>query len=148
MIQTIYQIGFFAFFLFSVENTRLLALVSLSYLPAYFFYVRWLGIFSLKWQLPAQKAMIEQYTVLVEILLNIPTIKAFNGYKAASLSFLAQVTQARHRVFQTLFHFFRIPDQSRCPHRNLHENHKSSCGSVAQHRDGRVPNRNDVSGCE
>ena len=145
MIQTIYQIGFFAFFLFSSENTRLLALVSLSYLPAYFIYVRWLGMFSLKWQLPAQKAMIDQYTVLVEILLNIPTIKAFNGYKAASLSFLAQVSEAWHRVCENAFNCCCISDQSRCPHRNLYENYKSSCSSVAQHRDGRVPNRNDVS---
>jgi hypothetical protein len=45
-----------------------------------------------------QKAMIDQYTVLVEILVNIPTIKAFNGYKAASLSFLAQVLPLHLRV--------------------------------------------------
>jgi hypothetical protein len=108
MIQTIYQSFFFAFYLFQPENTRFLALVTLSYLPAYFYYVRWAGLFSLKWQLPMQKAMIDQYTVLVEILINIPTIKAFNGYKAASLSFLAQVLQARcHAVVNRLTRSYR-----------------------------------------
>jgi hypothetical protein len=99
MIQTVYQSLFFAFYLFQPDNTRFLALVSLSYLPVYFCYVRWAGLFALKWQLPMQKAMIDQYTSLVEVLINIPTIKAFNGYKAASLSFLAQVLRLRWYVF-------------------------------------------------
>ena len=98
MLQTIFLIGFCANYLFGPENTRVLAVISLSYLPFYFYYVRWQGSFSLKWQLPAQKALIDTYTVLVEVLINIPTIKAFNGYKAASLSFLAQVSEP-HRFF-------------------------------------------------
>jgi hypothetical protein len=113
MLQTVFLIGFCSNYLFGPENTRLLALISLSYLPVYFYYVRWQGIFSLKWQLPAQKALIDTYTVLVEILLNIPTIKAFNGYKAASLSFLAQVSES-HRFFDACHTFsFQINRQAR-----------------------------------
>jgi hypothetical protein len=57
----------------------------------YFIYTKLIGAFELKWQLPSQKAMIDEYSALAEVLLNVPTIKAFNGYKAASQSFVAQV---------------------------------------------------------
>jgi hypothetical protein len=108
MTQTLFQIGFFGFYLFGDENTQLLSVVALSYLPAYFIYVRWSSKFTLYWQLPSQKALIDQYTVLIEILTNIPTIKAFNGYKAASLSFLAQVDQTFcHIAFNALILSFR-----------------------------------------
>jgi hypothetical protein len=53
------------------------------------------GEFALKWQLPMQKASIDEYQVLAEILENVPTIKAFNGAKVASQSFVAQVSVMR-----------------------------------------------------
>jgi hypothetical protein len=52
--------------------------------------MEWVGKFWLKWQLPLQKAMMDMYSVLAENLQNVPTIKAFNGYKVASQSFVAQ----------------------------------------------------------
>jgi ABC-type multidrug transport system fused ATPase/permease subunit len=91
MIQTFGNIGFFGYYLFSVEEFRILSLFYLMYLPIYFLYVEWSGRFWLKWQLPSQKAMIDMYSVLAENLMNVPMIKAFNGYKAASQSFVAQV---------------------------------------------------------
>ena len=42
-----------------------------------------------------QKASIDEYQVLAEVLENVPTIKAFNGAKVASQSFVAQVSVMR-----------------------------------------------------
>ena len=91
MVQTLVTLGFYGFYLFSQANTRFLSIIALSYLPLYFLYTKLMGNFELKWQLPSQKAMIDEYSALAEVLLNVPTIKAFNGYKSASQSFVAQV---------------------------------------------------------
>ncbi len=89
------MLGFSAFYLFSEPLFLLLVPFDMLYLPLYFVYVEWSNKFALKWQLPQQKTMIELYSVLAENLQNIPTIKAFNGYKAASQSFVAQVQEPR-----------------------------------------------------
>ena len=86
-------LGFSAFYLFSEPLFLILVPFDMLYLPLYFVYVEWANKFALKWQLPQQRTMIELYSVLAENLQNIPTIKAFNGYKAASQSFVAQVQQ-------------------------------------------------------
>ena len=91
MVQSFVTLGFSGYYLFSQPNTRYLSIIALSYLPLYFVYTKLIGAFELKWQLPSQKAMIDEYSALAEVLLNVPTIKAFNGYKAASQSFVAQV---------------------------------------------------------
>ncbi len=81
----------FSYYLFSDSQFAILSLFGLMYLPFFFLYAEWSGKFWLKWQLPLQKAMIDMYSVLAEHLQNIPTIKAFNGYKVASQSLVAQV---------------------------------------------------------
>ncbi len=90
MIQTFFKMAFFGYYLFKEEQFAILAGFSFLYLPIYFYYVEWSGAFWLKWQLPMQKAMMDMYSVLAEQLQNVPTIKAFNGYKVASQSFVAQ----------------------------------------------------------
>ncbi len=95
------MIGFSAFYLFSEPLFLILVPFDMLYLPLYFIYVEWANRFALKWQLPQQKTIIELYTVLAEQLQNIPTIKAFNGYKVASQSFVAQV-RARCIVFDSV----------------------------------------------
>jgi ABC-type multidrug transport system fused ATPase/permease subunit len=84
-----------AYFLFSQTGVTALALVGFSYLPIYFIYSKLIGEVALKWQLPMQKASIDEYQVLAEVLENVPTIKAFNGAKVASQSFVAQVSVMR-----------------------------------------------------
>lgn len=91
MLSTVIRMAFFGFYLFSNAQFAFLSLFSFIYLPVYFVYVEWSGNFWLKWQLPRQKASMDMYSVLAEQLQNIPTIKAFNGYKVASQSFVAQV---------------------------------------------------------
>jgi hypothetical protein len=101
MTQTFFKMAFFGYYLFKEEQYAILAGFSFLYLPIYFYYVEWSGAFWLKWQLPMQKAMMDMYSVLAEQLQNVPTIKAFNGYKAASQSFVAQV-----RLFFFFLFFF------------------------------------------
>ena len=91
----VYTFVMSAYFLFSQTGVTALALVGFSYLPIYFIYTKMSGEFALKWQLPMQKASIDEYQVLAEILENVPTIKAFNGAKVASQSFVAQVSVMR-----------------------------------------------------
>jgi hypothetical protein len=91
ILQTVGKLGMFSYYLFSNDQFAILSLFGLLYLPFFFWYAEWSGKFWLKWQLPVQKAMIEMYSVLAEHLQNIPTIKAFNGYKVASQSLVAQV---------------------------------------------------------
>jgi ABC-type multidrug transport system fused ATPase/permease subunit len=91
MITTFGKLGMFSYYLFSASQFAILSLFGLLYLPFFFLYAEWSGKFWLKWQLPLQKSMIEIYSVLAEHLQNIPTIKAFNGYKVASQSLVAQV---------------------------------------------------------
>jgi ABC-type multidrug transport system fused ATPase/permease subunit len=91
ILQTVGKLGMFSYYLFSNDQFAILSLFGLMYLPFFFWYAEWSGKFWLKWQLPLQKAMIEMYSVLAEHLQNIPTIKAFNGYKVASQSLVAQV---------------------------------------------------------
>jgi ABC-type multidrug transport system fused ATPase/permease subunit len=93
MLTTLFKMGFFGFYLFENSQFAFLSLFGFIYLPVYFLYVEWSGNFWLKWQLPRQKANMDMYSVLAEQLQNIPTIKAFNGYKVASQSFVAQVPQ-------------------------------------------------------
>ncbi len=97
------MLGFSAFYLFSEPLFLLLVPFDMLYLPLYFVYVEWSNKFALKWQLPQQKTMIELYSVLAENLQNIPTIKAFNGYKAASQSFVAQVHDLSTQLFVFIF---------------------------------------------
>ena len=94
VITTLSTLGISSVFMFN--QSYVLAVIYCSYLPLVVAYQVWITRFSRRWQLVLLKEQAQQSSIVMETLNNVRTIRAFNGYKAASLRFTAQV----NRLFQ------------------------------------------------